>query len=76
MSKQWRTFPAEFKREASALAEPRLPAISTPAIRGEDSALRRWAKRLQQDRDGVITYVSAQGRCTTWRRCWNCMPGG
>ncbi len=41
MSKQRRTFSAEFKREACR------------SLGVVDSALRRWVKQLQQERDSV-----------------------
>ncbi len=55
MSKQRRTFSAEFKREATALVLDQgyshIDACRSLGV--VDSALRRWVKRLQQERDGV-----------------------
>ncbi|QDR40743.1 IS3 family transposase [Pseudomonas aeruginosa] len=55
MSKQRRTFSAEFKREAAALVldhgYSHIDACRSLGV--VDSALRRWVKQLQQERDGV-----------------------
>ncbi|MBH3614907.1 IS3 family transposase [Pseudomonas aeruginosa] len=55
MSKQRRTFSAEFKREAAALVLDQgyshIDACRSLGV--VDSALRRWVKQLQQERDGV-----------------------
>ncbi len=55
MSKQRRTFSAEFKREAAALVLDQgyshIEACRSLGV--VDSALRRWVKQLQQERDGV-----------------------
>ncbi len=55
MSKQRRTFSAEFKREAAALVLDQgyshIEACRSLGV--VDSALRRWVKQLQQERDSV-----------------------
>ncbi len=55
MSKQRRTFSAEFKREAAPLVLDQgyshIDACRSLGV--VDSALRRWVKQLQQERDGV-----------------------
>ncbi|MCU8979890.1 IS3 family transposase [Pseudomonas aeruginosa] len=55
MSKQRRTFSAEFKREAAALVLDQgyshIDACRSLGV--VDSALRRWVKQLQQERDGL-----------------------
>ncbi len=55
MSKQRRTFSAEFKREAAALVldhgYSHIDACRSLGV--VDSALRCWVKQLQQERDGV-----------------------
>ena len=55
MSKQRRTFSAEFKREAAALVLDQgyshIEACRSLGIM--DSALRRWVKQLQDERQGV-----------------------
>ncbi|MCL9914376.1 IS3 family transposase [Pseudomonas aeruginosa] len=51
MSKQRRTFSAEFKREAAALVlDQGYSHISLGVV---DSALRRWVKQLEAERQGV-----------------------
>jgi len=55
MSKQQRTFPAEFKREAAALVLDQ-GYSHTEACRSlgvVDSALRRWVKQLEAEHQGV-----------------------
>ncbi len=54
MSKQRRTFSAEFKREAAALVlDQGYSHIGACRSLGVvDSALRRWVKQIQQERDG------------------------
>ncbi|MCY1298911.1 Transposase [compost metagenome] len=55
MSKQRRTFSAEFKREAAALVLDQgyshIEACRSLGV--VDSALRRWVKQLQDERQGV-----------------------
>ncbi|WP_239424698.1 IS3 family transposase [Pseudomonas aeruginosa] len=55
MSKQRRTFSAEFKREAAALVLDQgysyIDACRSPGV--VDSALRRWVKQLEAERQGV-----------------------
>jgi len=55
MSKQRRTFSTEFKREAAALVLDQgyshIEACSSLGV--ADSALRRWIKQLQDERQGV-----------------------
>lgn len=54
MSKQRRTFSAEFKREAAALVDQGYNHIEACRSLGVvDSALRRWVKQLQAERQGV-----------------------
>ncbi|AGI82005.1 transposase [Pseudomonas aeruginosa] len=55
MSKQRRTFSAEFKREAAALVLDQgyshIDACRSLGV--VDSALRRWVKQLEAERQGV-----------------------
>ncbi|MFG8293096.1 transposase, partial [Pseudomonas aeruginosa] len=55
MSKQRRTFSAEFKREAAALVldhgYSHIDACRSLGV--VDSALRRWVKQLEAERQGV-----------------------
>ena len=55
MSKQRRTFSTEFKREAAALVLDQgyshIEACHSLGV--ADSALRRWIKQLQDERQGV-----------------------
>ncbi|HBO1764122.1 IS3 family transposase [Pseudomonas aeruginosa] len=54
MSKQRRTFSAEFKREAAALVlDQGYSHIDACRSLGGDSALRRWVKQLEAERQGV-----------------------
>ncbi len=53
MSKQRRTFSAEFKREAAALVLDQGYSHIDACRSWGDSALRRWVKQLQQEHDGV-----------------------
>ncbi|MBG6533579.1 transposase, partial [Pseudomonas aeruginosa] len=53
MSKQRRTFSAEFKREAAALVlDQGYSHIDACRSLGGDSALRRWVKQLEAERQG------------------------
>ncbi|KJJ21062.1 transposase [Pseudomonas aeruginosa] len=73
MSKQRRTFSAEFKREAAALVLDQgyshIDACRSLGV--VDSALRRWVKQLQQERDGVTPKSKAlppnSRRSRSWR---------
>ncbi|MCQ4279582.1 IS3 family transposase [Pseudomonas stutzeri] len=54
MSKQRRTFSAEFKREAALVLDQGYSHIEACRSLGVvDSALRRWVKQLQDERQGV-----------------------
>lgn len=55
MSKQRRTFSAEFKREAAGLVlDQGYSHIEAARSLGlVESALRRWVKQLQEERQGV-----------------------
>lgn len=55
MSKQGRTFSAEFKREAATLVLDQRYTVNEAcqSLGLVDSALRRWVKQLQQERNGV-----------------------
>ncbi|WP_446937229.1 IS3 family transposase, partial [Pseudomonas aeruginosa] len=55
MSKQRRTFSAEFKREAAALVLDQGYSLSHAcrSLGVVDSALRRWVKQLEAERQGV-----------------------
>ncbi|ARN34976.1 transposase [Pseudomonas aeruginosa M8A.4] len=55
MSKQRRTFSAEFKREAAALVldQGYSHIDACRSLGGVDSALRRWVKQLEAERQGV-----------------------
>ncbi|TED42348.1 IS3 family transposase, partial [Pseudomonas aeruginosa] len=59
MSKQRRTFSAEFKREAAALVLDQgyshIDACRSLGV--VDSALRRWVKQLEAERQGVRRWV-------------------
>ncbi len=59
MSKQRRTFSAEFKREAAALVLDQgyshIDACRSLGV--VDSALRRWVKQLEAERQGVFGFV-------------------
>ena len=61
MSKQRRTFSAEFKREAAALVLDQgyshIEACRSLGV--VDSALRRWIKQLQQERSGITPQSKA-----------------
>ncbi|HIE1864339.1 IS3-like element IS222 family transposase [Pseudomonas aeruginosa] len=61
MSKQRRTFSAEFKREAAALVLDQgyshIDACRSLGV--VDSALRRWVKQLEAERQGVTTKSKA-----------------
>ncbi len=62
MSKQRRTFSAEFKREAAALVLDQgyshIDACRSLGV--VDSALRRWVKQLEAERQGVTPKSKAQ----------------
>ncbi|MBG4894058.1 transposase, partial [Pseudomonas aeruginosa] len=54
MSKQRRTFSAEFKREAALVLDQGYSHIDACRSLGVvDSALRRWVKQLEAERQGV-----------------------
>lgn len=61
MSKQRRTFSAEFKREAAALVLDQgyshIEACRSLGV--VDSALRRWIKQRQQERSGITLSASS-----------------
>ncbi|WP_132629147.1 transposase, partial [Pseudomonas aeruginosa] len=63
MSKQRRTFSAEFKREAAALVLDQgyshIDACRSLGV--VDSALRRWVKQLEAERQGVTLGEAARG---------------
>jgi len=61
MSKQRRTFSAEFKREAAALAldQGYTVAEASQSLGLVDSALRRWIKQLQQERNSITPQSKA-----------------
>lgn len=56
MSKQRRTFSAEFKREAATLVLDQGYTVieACQALGVVETALRRWIKQLQQERSGII----------------------
>ncbi|HEH6453803.1 TPA: transposase, partial [Pseudomonas aeruginosa] len=62
MSKQRRTFSAEFKREAAALVLDQgyshIDACRSLGV--VDSALRRWVKQLEAERQGVKALTPEQ----------------
>ncbi len=64
MSKQRRTFSAEFKREAAALVLDQgyshIDACRSLGV--VDSALRRWVKQLEAERQGVTPKSKASWR--------------
>ena len=61
MSKQRRTFSAEFKREAAILVldQGYTVAEASQSLGLVDSALRRWIKQLQQERSGITPQSKA-----------------
>ncbi len=61
MTKQRRTFSAEFKREAAGLVlDQGYSHIEAARSLGVvESALRRWASQLQQERNGVMPQSKA-----------------
>lgn len=61
MSKQRRTFSAEFKREAATLVldQGYTLAEASQSLGLVDSALRRWVKQLQQERNGITPQSKA-----------------
>ncbi|AHG43244.1 transposase [Pseudomonas syringae CC1557] len=61
MTKQRRTFSAEFKREAAALVlDQGYSHIEASRSLGVvESALRRWVSQLQQERNGVTPQSKA-----------------
>ncbi len=73
MSKQRRTFSAEFKRKAAALVldQGRSHIEACRSLGIVDLASRRWVKQLQQERQGVtpnsnaLTPAQAEGRLAT-----------
>ncbi len=73
MSKQRRTFSAEFKREAAALVLDQgyshIDACRSLGV--VDSALRRWVKQLEAERQGVTPKSKAltpeQQRSRSWK---------
>ncbi len=64
MSKQRRTFSAEFKREAAALVLDQgyshIDACRSLGV--VDSALRRWVKQLEAERQGVTRLMVKRRR--------------
>ena len=75
MSKQRRTFSAEFKREAAALVLDQgyshIEACRSLGV--VDSALRRWVKQLQDERQGVTPKSKALTLSSRRSRSWK--PG-
>ena len=61
MSKQRRTFSAEFKREAAMLVldQGYSVAEACQSLGLVDSALRRWVSQLQQERAGITPQSKA-----------------
>ena len=59
MTKQRRSFSAEFKREAAGLVlnQGHIEASRSPGV--VESALRRWVNQLQQERTGVTPQSKA-----------------
>ncbi len=61
MTKQRRTFSAEFKREAAGIAldqgYSQIEACRSLGV--VESALRRWVNHLQQERNGVTPHSKA-----------------
>ncbi len=69
MSKQRRTFSAEFKREAAALVLDQgyshIDACRSLGV--VDSALRRWVKQLEAERQGVTP--KSKAAAAFWACC-------
>ncbi|TDV61308.1 transposase [Pseudomonas sp. LP_7_YM] len=61
MSKQRRTFPPEFKREAADLVLKQSYSFieASRSLSVGESALRRWVDQLQQERTGVTAQSKA-----------------
>jgi len=61
MTKQRRSFSAEFKREAAALVldQGYSHIEACPSLGVVESALRRWLNQLQQERSGVTPQTKA-----------------
>ncbi|WP_280315928.1 transposase [Pseudomonas syringae] len=75
MTKQRRTFSAEFKREAAGLVlDQGYSHIGASRSLGVvESALRRWGRQLQQERSGVTPQSKALTPSSRKFRSWK--PG-
>ena len=75
MNKQRRTFSAEFKREAAILVldQGYTVAEACQSLGLVDSALRRWVRQLQQERDGITPQSKALTPESRRSRSWK--PG-